>query len=95
LKKIVLASSATAAAPANATLVPDAFWFCNWKPAADAVPENAIAIKAGISRGLKVLCIDISPVVIVVGMKPGLVKRLELKQTFEILFDQKYIYTLL
>jgi len=41
------------------------------------------------------LCIDMSPVVIVVGMKPGLVKRLELKQTFEILFDQKYIYTLL
>jgi len=42
-----------------------------------------------------VLCIDLSPVLIVMGMKPGLVKRLKLKQTFEILFYQENIDTVL
>ncbi|MPM62278.1 hypothetical protein SDC9_109144 [bioreactor metagenome] len=41
------------------------------------------------------LCIDMSPVVIVVGTGPGLVQQLKLKQTFEILFDQKKTYDLL
>jgi len=42
-----------------------------------------------------VLCIDLSPVLIVMGMKPGLVKRLKLEHTLEILFYQENIDTVL